>query len=864
MNNEIGTRYDPANIETKWYKFWLEKGYFTPKKEGPKYSIVIPPPNITGKIHMGHALNITLQDILVRFKRMNGFKTLWVPGEDHAGIATQTAVEKAIEKEGKKREELGREKFLEIVWDWANTYRNTIKNQIMAIGASVDWTRERFTLDEGLSKAVKKVFVSLYKKGLIYKGKYIVNWCPRCKTVLSDEEVEYEEHDGKLYYIKYPFAAGNGEIIIATTRPETMLGDTAIAVSPSDERYKELIGKEVIVPLVGRKIKIIADMHADPEFGTGALKVTPAHDPNDYLIGQRHNLEFINIFNDDMTINENGGKYKGLDRYQAREKIVEDLEKEGYLVKIEDIKHSVGHCYRCNTVIEPMLMDQWFVKMKPLAEKAIEAVEKGEVKFYPDRWKKVYLNWMYEIRDWCISRQLWWGHRIPIWYCQDCGHINVSEEEVKKCEKCGSTNLKQEEDVLDTWFSSALWPFSTLGWPENTSDLKEFYPTDVLVTGFDIIFFWVARMVMMGYEFMGKKPFNDVYIHQLVRDKFGRKMSKSLGNGIDPLEVIQEYGADPMRFTLALLAAQGRDIKLDIKNIDTSKKFANKIWNATRFIIMNLEDYKEIPLENLNLSDKWILSRLQKTIKNVTNAIEQYEFNLAAREIYNFFWDEFCDWYIEVSKPRLKTEEKHLVQNVLVTVLDNSLKLLHPFMPFITEELWQKLPTSGESITVSEWPKVNDKLIDNISEKRFSLLMNIIKGIRNVKAEINIPQSQKVNISSNHDFTEEEKLYIRTLGNVENIKISDQKPEKSASAFVNNELEVYVELGNLIDIETEINRLNKKIEKLEKDAQKFRIKLSNKKFLEGAPEEIVEEAKEKLANIEEQIKKIKNIITSLK
>jgi valyl-tRNA synthetase len=864
VNNEIGTRYDPANIETKWYKFWLEKGYFTPKKEGPKYSIVIPPPNITGKIHMGHALNITLQDILVRFKRMNGFKTLWVPGEDHAGIATQTAVEKAIEKEGKKREELGREKFLEIVWDWANTYRNTIKNQIMAIGASVDWTRERFTLDEGLSKAVKKVFVSLYKKGLIYKGKYIVNWCPRCKTVLSDEEVEYEEHDGKLYYIKYPFADGNGEIIIATTRPETMLGDTAIAVSPSDERYKELIGKEVIVPLVGRKIKIIADMHADPEFGTGALKVTPAHDPNDYLIGQRHNLEFINIFNDDMTINENGGKYKGLDRYQAREKIVEDLEKEGYLVKIEDIKHSVGHCYRCNTVIEPMLMDQWFVKMKPLAEKAIEAVEKGEVKFYPDRWKKVYLNWMYEIRDWCISRQLWWGHRIPIWYCQDCGHINVSEEEVKKCEKCGSTNLKQEEDVLDTWFSSALWPFSTLGWPENTSDLKEFYPTDVLVTGFDIIFFWVARMVMMGYEFMGKKPFNDVYIHQLVRDKFGRKMSKSLGNGIDPLEVIQEYGADPMRFTLALLAAQGRDIKLDIKNIDTSKKFANKIWNATRFIIMNLEDYKEIPLENLNLSDKWILSRLQKTIKNVTNAIEQYEFNLAAREIYNFFWDEFCDWYIEVSKPRLKTEEKHLVQNVLVTVLDNSLKLLHPFMPFITEELWQKLPTSGESITVSEWPKVNDKLIDNISEKRFSLLMNIIKGIRNVKAEINIPQSQKVNISSNHDFTEEEKLYIRTLGNVENIKISDQKPEKSASAFVNNELEVYVELGNLIDIETEINRLNKKIEKLEKDAQKFRIKLSNKKFLEGAPEEIVEEAKEKLANIEEQIKKIKNIITSLK
>lgn len=865
MNNEIGTRYDPTNIETKWYKYWLDKGYFTPKKDdgGPKYSIVIPPPNITGKIHMGHALNITLQDILARFKRMNGFKTLWLPGEDHAGIATQTAVERALEKEGKKREELGREKFVEIVWDWANTYRKTIKNQIMAIGASVDWTRERFTLDEGLSKAVRKVFVSLYKKGLIYKGKYIVNWCPRCKTVLSDEEVEYKEHDGKLYYIKYPFVEGNGEIIIATTRPETMLGDTAIAVSPSDERYKDLIGKEVIVPLVGRKIKIIADIHADPKFGTGALKVTPAHDPNDYLIGQRHNLEFINIFNDDMTINENGGKYKGLDRYEAREKIVEDLEKEGYLVKIENIKHSVGHCYRCDTVIEPLLMDQWFVKMKPLAEKAIEAVEKGEIKFYPERWKKVYLNWMYEIRDWCISRQLWWGHRIPIWYCEDCGHINVSEDEVTHCEKCNSTNLRQDEDVLDTWFSSALWPFSTLGWPNETEDLKEFYPTDVLVTGFDIIFFWVARMIMMGYEFMGEKPFSDVYIHQLVRDKYGRKMSKSLGNGIDPLEVIEQYGADPMRFSLSLLAAQGRDIKLDMKHIETSKKFANKIWNATRFVILNLDDYKEQKLENLNLSDKWILSRLQKTIKNVTEYIEKYEFNLAAKEIYNFFWDELCDWYIEVAKPRLSTNERHLVQNVLVTVLDNSLKLLHPFMPFITEELWQKLPTKDESITISEWPKVDEKLIDNESEEKFSVLMNIIKGIRNVKAEVNIPQSKKVNISTNHNFSSEEKLYIKTLSNVENIKVTNEKVEKSASAYVDSNIEVYVELGDMINIETEIKRLNKKIQKLEKDAEKFRKKLSNKQFLESAPEEIIEETKEKLNSTEDKINKIKNIINSL-
>lgn len=866
MKNEIGTRYEPKNIETKWYNFWLEKGFFTPKKDvdGPKFSIVIPPPNITGKIHMGHALNITLQDIIVRFKRMNGYNTLWIPGEDHAGIATQTAVEKFLEKKGQKREELGREKFLEIVWEWANTYRDTIKSQIMAIGASVDWTRERFTLDEGLSKAVRKVFVSLYKKGLIYKGKYIVNWCPRCKTVLSDEEVEYYEHDGKLYYIRYPFTDGTGEIVIATTRPETMLGDTAVAVHPSDERYKDLIGKEVILPLVGRKIKIIGDVHADPKFGTGALKVTPAHDPNDFLIGQRHNLEVINIFNEDMKINENGGKYQGLDRFEARKVIVEELEKGGYLLKIENIKHSVGHCYRCDTVIEPLLMDQWFVSMKPLSENAIKSVEENEIKFYPNRWKKVYLNWMYEIRDWCISRQLWWGHRIPIWYCQDCGHINVSENDVEKCEKCGSTNLKQDEDVLDTWFSSALWPFSTLGWPEETDDLKTFYPTDILVTGFDIIFFWVARMIIMGYEFMKEKPFSDVYIHQLVRDKYGRKMSKSLGNGIDPIEVIDKFGADPMRFTLALMAAQGKDINLDVNYIENNKKFANKIWNATRFVILNLDDFKEVPIENLKLSDKWILSKVQKTITNVTDAIENYEFNIAAKEIYTFFWDELCDWYIEIAKPRLKTNERHLVQNVLVYVLDKSLKLLHPFMPFITEELWQKLPVSTESITVSEWPKVEEKFINEDSEKHFNLLMNIIRGIRNIKAEVNIPQSKKVNISINKNITDEEKLYIQTLANVEKINISEVKPEKSASAYIGSEIEVYVELGELINIDSEIERLSKKIEKLETDAEKFRKKLSNKKFLEGAPEEIINETKEKLKDIEEKINKINVIVNSLK
>jgi len=613
---ELSTRYNPAEIETKWYRYWEEKGYFTPKGVGEKFSIVIPPPNITGRIHMGHALNITLQDIVVRYKRMKGYDVLWVPGEDHAGIATQNAVEKfLLQTQGKTREEIGREKFLEITWEWANKYRREIREQIKALGASVDWTRERFTLDEGLSRAVRKVFVELYRKGLIYRGKYIVNWCPRCKTVLSDEEVEHKEHKSKLYYVKYPVKDSDEYIVVATTRPETMLGDTAVAVHPEDERYKNFVGKTLILPLVGREIPVVADKYVDPKFGTGAVKVTPAHDPNDYLIAQRHNLPMIEIFDDNARINENGGKYKGLDRYEAREKIVKDLEEQGFLVKIEDYTHSVGHCYRCDTVIEPKLSDQWFVSTKPLAKRAIEAVENGEIRFFPERWTKVYLNWMYEIRDWCISRQLWWGHRIPVWYCQDCGHLNVSEEDVEKCEKCGSTNLKQDEDVLDTWFSSALWPFSTLGWPEETEDLKRYYPTDLLVTGFDIIFFWVARMIMMGYEFMNDKPFSHVYIHQLVRDKYGRKMSKSLGNGIDPLEVIDEYGADPMRFTLAILAAQGRDIKLDPRYFDAYKKFANKIWNATRFVLMNLEDYKEVPLENLKTVDKWILTRLNKTVE---------------------------------------------------------------------------------------------------------------------------------------------------------------------------------------------------------------------------------------------------------
>ena len=869
---ELGTRYDPLSIEGKWYKYWEEKGFFTPKGRGKKFSIVIPPPNITGRIHMGHALNITLQDIVVRYKRMRGYDVLWLPGEDHAGIATQNAVEKFImQTQGKKREDLGREKFLEITWSWAEKYRKEIKDQIKALGASVDWSRERFTLDEGLNKAVKKVFVELFKKGLVYRGKYIVNWCPRCKTVLSDEEVSYEEHESKLYYIKYPLKDSNEFIVVATTRPETMLGDTAVAVHPEDERYKDFVGKIAILPLVGRELPIVVDKYVDPKFGTGAVKVTPAHDPNDFLIAQRHNLPAVDIFDDEARINENGGKYKGLDRYEARKEIVKDLEEQGYLVKVEDYKHSVGHCYRCNTVVEPRILEQWFVSTKPLAKKAIEAVEKGEIKFFPERWTGFYLSWMYEIRDWCISRQLWWGHRIPVWYCQDCGHVMAHEDKPEKCEKCGSKNLKQDEDVLDTWFSSALWPFSTLGWPDETEDLKRYYPTDLLVTGFDIIFFWVARMIMMGYEFMGQKPFSHVYIHQLVRDKYGRKMSKSLGNGIDPLEVIDEFGADPMRFTLAILAAQGKDIKLDPKYFDSYKKFANKIWNATRFVLMNLDGFEKKDIldlkDELKLVDRWILSKLQKAIKEVTDAIETYNFNIAAKSIYSFFWDEFCDWYIEAVKPRLRDpQERTLVQNILVFVLDASLKLLHPIMPFLTEELWQKLPVKGESIMVAPWPEYDEKLVDEKSENEFETTKEIIRSVRSVRAEMGLPQSTKVkvHIKTDGSIGSEKEGYIKLLGNVEEIEYVTVRPSKTATAYIHDETEVYVNLGDLVDLEKEMKRLSQRVEKFEKEIERLRTRLSNEDFIKNAPESVVEETKEKLATLEERKSRIVSILRELK
>lgn len=868
----LSSRYEHSGLEDKWYRYWEEKGYFIPKGEGDKFSIVIPPPNITGKIHLGHALNITIQDIIVRYKRMKGFDVLWVPGEDHAGIATQNVVEKELAKQGKRKEELGRNKFLDIVWDWANTYRKEIAKQIKALGASCDWTRERFTLDENLNRAVKKVFVELYRKGLIYKGKYIVNWCPRCDSVLSNEEVEYEEENAKLYYIKYPFEDGSGYIEIATVRPETILGDTAVAVHPNDERYREFIGKFVILPIVGRKLKIIADKYVDPSFGTGAVKITPAHDPNDYIIGQNHQLEFVEVIDKNGVMNENAGEYKGLDRFEAREKIVEDLEKLGYLSKVEDYKHSIGKCYRCGTVVEPVLSDQWFVKMKPLAQPAIEVVENGKIQFFPEKWKNFYLSWMYEIRDWCISRQLWWGHRIPVWYCGDCGHVNVAENEPAECEKCGSTNLKQDSDVLDTWFSSALWPFSTLGWPEETEDLKKYYPTDVLVTGFDIIFFWVAKMIIQGIEFMKEVPFRHVYIHQLVRDKFGRKMSKSLGNGIDPLEIIEKYGADSLRFTLAILAAQGKDIKVDEKYFEVYKRFINKIWNASRFVFMNCENVEkleEVESLNLKLVDKWLVSKLNKTIRNSTNALENYEFNIAAKEIYEFFWGVFCDWYIEASKSRLNSDdenEKKTVQSLLLKTLDKSLRLLHPFMPFVTEEIWQKLPESGESISISSWPYPEEVAYTD-EEEKFEKIMEVIRGIRNAKADMDIPQTKKLNVSvlqKSYKLSNEEIDYIINLANVAEINFVDLKPPKTVTAFIDEAFEVYVDIPGDVDFEAERKRLENRLRKLEDEKNKLEKKLSDEKFLKNAPEDIVEEKKLQYHDLTLKIERMKKLVEDLK
>ena len=865
---ELSTRYSPSELEKKWYSRWKEGGYFEPRGTGEPFTIMIPPPNITAPLHMGHALNLVIQDFIIRFKRMKGFRALWVPGEDHAGIATQNAVEKDLAKKGTNRKEMGREKFLETTWDWAKEYRQRIREQIEAMGCSVDWSRERFTMDDGLSEAVRKAFVDLYKEGLIYRGKYIVNWCPRCSTVLSDEEVEHEDEKGAFYHIKYPIKGGEEFVVIATTRPETMLADTAVAVYPSDERYSDLTGKTVILPLMEREIPIIQDRYVDPSFGTGALKVTPAHDPNDFQIGLRHGLEVIEVIDKDAKINENGGKYRGLDRYEARKQVVKDLEEQGFLIKIEPMVHAVGRCYRCDTVVEPSLSDQWYVKVGPLAERAIAAVENGEVVFFPETWKKVYLNWMREIRDWCISRQLWWGHRVPVWYCDDCNEVIVEENDPSVCPKCGSRKLRQDEDVLDTWFSSQLWPFTTLGWPETTPDLETFYPTSVLVTAFDIIFFWVARMIMAGYHFIGDRPFDHVYITRLIRDKNGRKMSKSLGNGIDPLDVIKEHGTDAMRFTLAILAAQNHDIKLDVKFFDTYKKFANKIWNAARFALLNMEGFEEIDLrkEKLAIEDRWILSRLARSVKTVEESIDSYDFPSAAKTIYSFFWNEFCDWYIESIKPRLNGggRDRTIAQNVLVRILDSSLRMLHPFMPYITEELWQRLPDSKGLLIASEWPEFDESDFDVSSENEFSKIMEMVRGIRNVKAEMNIPPSSRTDVYYLGERIDTEILkLVSNLSNSGELIARSEKASGSVSAWGDSGNTLYVVLGE-IDTIAEIERLKGKLEKERSDLARTKSKLENKSFVDNAPEEVVNENKERLIISQDNIRRIEKIIEDLK
>ncbi len=873
--------YTPENIEPKWYKYWLDKKYFKANinKNKKPFTIVIPPPNVTGVLHMGHGLNNTIQDILIRWKRMNGFEACWIPGTDHAGIATQTVVEKYLLKTvGKKREEIGREKFLEKVWEWKEKNGNTIIEQLKKIGASCDWDRTRFTMDEGLSNAVKEVFVRLYNKDLIYKGNYIVNWCPRCTTALADDEVEYREHNDKLYYLKYPLKDSDDYLVVATTRPETMLGDTGVAVNPEDSRFKHLIGKTVVLPIVNREIPIIGDKIVDMEFGTGAVKVTPSHDPNDFEMGKKHNLQFIKIMDIKGRMNENvPDKYKNLDRYECRKLIMEDLEKAGLVEKIEDYSHSVGHCYRCDSVIEPYQSEQWFVKMKPLAEKAIEAVETGKIKFHPKRWEKVYLNWMYNIRDWCISRQIWWGHRIPVWYCQDCNETIVSTTTPDKCPKCNSTNLKQETDVLDTWFSSWLWPFSTLGWPENTEDLQYFYPTDVLVTDPGIIFFWVARMIMAGIEFMNDIPFSDVHIHGVVLDDKGRKMSKSLGNGIDPLEVVEKFGADALRYTIIAITPSGQNLLLSMDKFNIGKHFANKIFNASRYVLSNYSNEKiESDLNKFELSfgDKWILSKLQNTIEKVNSALEKYRFQEYANIVYEFFWHQFCDWYLEISKVGLyKSDEKTKIKtlSVLFFVLREALKLLHPVMPFITEDIYQKLPNKdAESIMISKWPDVISKLKFDDIEDYMEIVKRLISGVRNIKKLMNIKPSQEIKILV--ESSEKAKLEIikfmereiKFLANISDISIGEHinRPEHSAT-FVTDNIEIFIPLEGLIDFEKEKERITGKLTDMEKELSKVNKKLENKNFMEKAKPEAVAKVKEKAASLKEDIELYRKNLNSL-
>ena len=871
--SELPKTYDPKAVEDKLYSFWNDSGFFHAEVNPDKkpYTIVIPPPNVTGQLHMGHAFDETLQDILIRTKRMQGYEALWMPGTDHAGIATQIKVEENLRKEeGLTRYDLGREKFLERVWDWKHKYGNRIISQLKKLGSSCDWERERFTMDEGCSKAVREVFVNLYNKGLIYKGHRIINWCPHCATALSDAEVEYETQPGKLWHIRYPLSDGSGDLVVATTRPETFMGDTGVAVNPNDERYKHLIGKTCILPIMNREIPIFGDEYVDMEFGTGCVKVTPCHDPNDFEMGQRHNLEQILVFNEDATVNENGGKYEGMDRYECRKAVIKDLEEGGYLVKIEDHEHNVGTCYRCGTTVEPMTSAQWFVKMAPLAKPAMDVVKEGKTRFVPDRFSKTYLRWMENVHDWCISRQLWWGHRIPAFYCDDCGEMTVSKEDIHVCPKCGSKNVHQEEDVLDTWFSSALWPFSTLGWPEKTPELDYFYPTSTLVTGYDIIFFWVARMIFSGVEHMGETPFETVYIHGLVRDAQGRKMSKSLGNGIDPLEIIDQYGADALRFTLATGNSPGNDMRFSTERVEASRNFCNKIWNASRFIQMNLTIDKdkaaELP-EALTIEDKWIVSKYNTLIAEVTRNIDQYELGLAAAKLNDFIWDNFCDWYIEIAKTRLQNGDEN-VQKVLCYVLSGAMQLLHPFMPFITETIWQVLPHEGPSVMVSQWPEYLDTLHFAAEEAQMETLMNAVRAIRNRRSEMNVPPSKKAKVlvlTDKKDTFAAGAGFFPKLAYASGIELVDAVPEDAAkmASVVTGDAQLYMPMGDLIDFAAERARLEKEKAKVEDDIAFVMKKLDNPNFVGKAPEKVVAVEREKAEKLREHLAKLEESIAAL-
>ena len=862
---ELPKVYEPQQVESSIYEMWMENDCFkaTPDPDKKPYSIVMPPPNVTGQLHMGHALDATLQDILTRYKRMQGYSALWLPGTDHAGIATQIKVEEELRvNEGKTRYDLGREKFLERVWAWKEKYGSRIVQQQKKLGVSCDWSRSRFTMDEGCSKAVREAFCEMYEKGLIYKGSRIINWCPHCLTALSDAEVEYTDKPGHLWYIRYPLADGSGDIVVATTRPETMMGDTGVAVNPEDEKFKHLIGKTCILPIMNREIPIVGDEYCEIGFGTGAVKMTPAHDPNDFEVGLRHNLEVIRVLNDDGTVNENGGKYQGMDRYECRKAIVADLEAEGYLVKTEPYSHNVGTCYRCHNDVEPLISAQWFVRMKPLAEEAIRVIKDGTIKFVPERFSKTYLNWMENVHDWCISRQLWWGHQIPAWYCDECGHINVSREDPTKCEKCGCTHLTREEDVLDTWFSSGLWPFSTLGWPDlNSEDLKYWYPTTDMVTGYDIIFFWVARMVVSGMEQMKKEPFKTVFIHGLVRDDKGRKMSKSLGNGIDPLEMAEKYGADALRFNLITGNSPGNDMRFYVEKCEAMRNFANKIWNASRYVLMNLKiDEPGLPaMEDLELEDKWVLSKLNTLIREVTANLDAYEIGVASSKVYDFIWDTYCDWYIELTKTRLYSENetsKLAAQKVLVYVLDQVLRLLHPFMPFITEEIWQAIPHEGKFLISAEWPTYREEFAFGAEESSMQQIIEAITALRARRAEMNVPMSKKVNLTiaaAQPEVFAAGKAFFLRLAGAEDVKVCGMEAADAASGddglveVTTHAARLFMPLAELVDFEKELARIAKEKENCLKQIAMFESKLSNEAFVSRAPEKVVSDQKEKLA-----------------